>query len=355
MKTFSKIAGVAALIILLGFASPIGTNASEYAPPVFKHAEFLKDTYDIGEPIMIQVDSEPGTNPMDIVWVQIEHEQSGQLFYSHNIPYKEGGTDVAIDLPETAPSGKYVIQAVSLIDESGVTTNTFRPGGSFELVGGQTDIEKPIFKGASFDKEQYEPGDEVVLKVDTTDEQSGIENVYASIQHLESKDYRFWGFSTEVDGQQEIRFQIPYNALSGEYGIQYLTISDNAGNDLNVFNAAATFRVIGGSTDTAAPTLKNISIDKGQYKQGEQVHINIDAEDESGVEKVYLYVRHKQTGVQYNAFATFNGTTFDFNRYLPDNAPLGQYEVFAVYLEDSLGNQTNLFNYKPRIEFEVVE
>lgn len=355
MKNLSKITSIIALLALMVCILPNGAGAKEYEAPVFGSAQFTKETFEKDEPVSILVQSQTGETEMDIVWVQIQHEETGRLFYSQNIPYSESGTLVDIQLPTGAPPGKYVIQAVSLIDKAGVRTDTFNPGASTNVVGEPADTEKPEFIHAEFEKEQYQPGEEVVLRIEAKDDQSGMEWVFASIQHLVSKDYTFRGFSNEVDGYHEVRFQLPTNALNGEYGIQYLTLSDRAGNETNVFDAAATFTVIGGSDDTEPPTLRNITIEKPQYKQGEQVHINIDAVDESGVKSVYLYLWHKETGVQYNAFATNNGESFDFSRDLPLNAPLGEYEVFAVYLEDNLGNQTNLFDYQPRIEFEVIQ
>lgn len=337
---------------------PTGANAESFVAPKFLSVEFTQKTFDAGDPIELTVYSEVGTNPIDYVWVQIEHKETKRLFYSQNIPYTDNGTDVAITLPVAAPPGDYVIQAISILDTAGVRTDTFYPGGlnaTFQLIGEPVDTDKPIYHQASFDKAQYQPGDEIVLTVDATDDQSGMEFVYASIIHGISQEYRLWGFSSEINGKHEIRISLPDNSLSGEYKIQYLTLRDNAGNETNVFNPGITFEVVGGITDIAAPTLKNISIEKTEYKAGETVHIEIDAEDESGVESVYLYVRHIGTGVQYNAFATFNGTTFDFKRPLPIDAPTGTYEVFAIYLEDTFGNQTNLFRYEPRIQFDVIE
>lgn len=355
MKNLSKITSIIALLALMVCILPNGAGAQEYEAPVFGSAQFTKETFEEDEPVSILVQSQTGETEMDIVWVQIQHEETGRLFYSQNIPYSESGTLVDIQLPTGAPPGKYVIQAVSLIDKAGVRTDTFNPGASTNVVGEPADTEKPEFIHAEFEKEQYQPGEEVVLRIEAKDDQSGMKWVFASIQHLVSKDYTFLEFSNEVDGYHEVRFQLPTNALNGEYGIQYLTLSDRAGNETNVFDATATFTVTGGSDDTEPPTLRNITIEKPQYKPGEQVHINIDAVDESGVKSVYLYLWHKATGVQYNAFATNNGESFDFNRDLPLNAPLGEYEVFAVYLEDNLGNKTNLFDYQPRIEFEVIQ
>lgn len=355
MKLLKVITSILTTIVLLVGISPILSNAEEYYPPVFISAKFAKETFAADEPIIIQVNSKAGTNPINYVWVQIEHEGTGKLFYSSNVTHRENGTEISINLPKEAPPGTYVIQAVSLIDTAGVSTDTFRPGSRTEVMGETKDIEKPIFNNAKFNKSTYKPGDEVVLQVDSTDNQSGIKYVFASIQHKVSKDYTFTAFSKEVNGHHEVRFKLPYNALNGDYKIQYLTIRDNAENELNVFDAEAEFNVVGGSSDIEAPVLHGIAIEKGQYKQGEQVYINIEAVDESGVKSAYLYIRHKQTGVQYNAFATFNGTTFDFRKNIPLNAPLGKYEVFAVYLEDNMGNSVNLFNYEPRIEFDVIE
>ncbi|MGX1266644.1 hypothetical protein RKD55_004588 [Rossellomorea marisflavi] len=355
MKNLSKITSIIALLALMVCILPSGAGAKEYEAPVFGSAQFTNETFEKDEPVSILVQSQPGETEMNTVWVQIQHEETGRLFWGNSVPYSKSGTLVSIQLPTEAPPGKYVVQAVSLTDKAGVRTETFNPGASTNVVGEPVDTVKPEFIDAEFEKKQYQPGEEVVLRIEASDDESGIDWVYASIQHLVSKDYTFRGFSNEVDGYHEVRFQLPTNALNGEYGIQYLTLSDRVGNETNVFDAAATFTVIGGSDDTEPPTLRNITIEKPQYKQGEQVHINIDAVDESGVKSVYLYVRHKETGVQYNAFATNNGESFDFSRDLPLNAPLGEYEVFAVYLEDNLGNQTNLFNYQPRIEFEVIE
>ncbi|API93057.1 MULTISPECIES: hypothetical protein [Virgibacillus] len=355
MRLLNKILGGVALISLVAVFLTSGVNAEEYVKPKFLRAEFAKEAFQAGEPVELTVNSEAGTNEIERVWVQIEHEQTKRLFSSNNVIYSESGTEVKIHLPEEAPSGKYAIQAIIITDSAGVKTNIFNPGASFDLIGESTDTEKAVFQNAVFDKEQYQPGEEVVLKIEATDDESGIDWVFPSIQHLSSEEYTFQGFSEEVNGYHEFRFQLPDNALNGTYGIQYLTIRDHSGNEQDVFDVNATFEVVGGSLDADAPTLKSIAIDKDQYKQGEQVHINIDAEDKSGVKSVFLYVEHKQTGVQYNDFATFNGETFDFNRELPSNAPLGEYEVFAVYLEDNLGNQVSLFNYEPRIEFEVIK
>lgn len=37
------------------------------------------------------------------------------------------------------------------------------------------------------------------------------------------------------------------------------------------------------------------------------------------------------------------------------NAPLGEYEVLALHLEDNLGNKEILLDYGSKIEFKVIE
>lgn len=355
MKTRNKLIGALTLILCMFFLTSNGVSASEYKKPVFLSADFAKDTFESGEPVTVNIYTESGESEIDSIFARIEHEETGREFYNLKSADSQSETKVEINLPSEAPPGKYVLNAGTLTDSAGVNSFTHNIGISFELIGAPTDIEKPIFHNAFFDKEQYGPGDEVILRMDATDEHSGIDYIFATIQHTESEQYRFFGYSTEVDGYQEIRFQLPETALDGDYGVRHLYIDDNSGNRLYVFDVDATFHVEGGSTDNEAPILKDIWVEKSQYKQGEQVHIDIEAADESGVKSIYVDVRHKETNVAYGARAIFNGKTFEYNRDLPMNAPLGEYEVLALHLEDNLGNKEILLDYGSKIEFKVIE
>ena len=88
---------------------------------------------------------------------------------------------------------------------------------------------------------------------------------------------------------------IPEFSESGEWGYNYISITDRAGNSLKIGRdwdkySLGTFKVEGQTKwDTTLPILKNITFSKNVVKAGESMEMYVDAEDaDSGIDSVYV-------------------------------------------------------------------
>ncbi|MGE7936974.1 triple tyrosine motif-containing protein, partial [Bacillus paramycoides] len=104
-------------------------------------------------------------------------------------------------------------------------------------VEGQTnwDTTPPVLKNITFSKDVVKAGESLKMYVDAEDADSGIDRVYVSLSNP-SKNKNINVFLDERDekGRWVTTVDIPEFSESGEWGYNYISIRDRAGNELNI-------------------------------------------------------------------------------------------------------------------------
>ena len=222
------------------------------------------------------------------------------------------------------------------------------------------DTTPPVLKSISLKEtnKTFNVGDEVYLNIDANDDVSGIANLYVNVENVSSDaevTSSCSGFQDVYDFISNPYFVIPSCLGNGKYKINYLVLSDNAGNvssytsdksnqSMKYISFNAEFLV---KTDrnTVVPSLKSIKTDKTSYKKGEYVNITISLDgDYSNVERLYATFLNKSKD-SYFYVDTFYGDliyneskgVFEASIEVPSYN--GEYVLQDVYIGDKVSNE----------------
>ena len=144
--------------------------------------------------------------------------------------------------------------------------------------------------------------------------------------------------------------QVPLDAVNTEY-TAFFDATDVFG--LMAQSSTATFRIIGGATDSSAPVVTNIALSSATLTYGQTLNITYDVADETGLQGVIAWVALNGYGfannegrsyVDYGSYA-INRTSGDEKdgKYLQqitlnNFAPSGEYTLWISVI-DKLGNK----------------
>jgi hypothetical protein len=240
----------------------------------------------------------------------------------------------------------------------------------FTVSGTTPDIKAPIFTKVSVDKADAVAGDTVNITVEALDDLSGI------IDRSLNDDGSWVNFLTPsglhrdvelklVDGKLVGKIDIGKYSESGLWMINFIQITDNAGNLLFVGNSeiggewpeemrdlsSGSFTVTGTTYDIQPPEFRALTVDKAAVTIGDTVGITIDAVDQ--VSGLADYV--KKVGYADITYITPSGRERIVALTLVDgkltgNICVGQYtepgewKVKSVWLLDKAGNVTVIGN-----------
>jgi hypothetical protein len=157
----------------------------------------------------------------------------------------------------------------------------------------ETDTAPPQLGGAEFIPAQVQDDGETMFAAIVTDNLSGVRSVSGVIA---SPSGALQGFACQREGETDrwvSRIKIPRDAAEGMWAVKYLTLSDHANNSVNLnqnsgaLPAAASFRVTSSGSDSAAPQLKGVYLERNAMNAGDRNTVFVQAEDDkSGVSLV---------------------------------------------------------------------
>ena len=233
------------------------------------------------------------------------------------------------------------------------------------------DATPPIISSIIAETTEYNVGDTVSLKVDVSDDISGIYfiNVVLApkddINNLNS--LIMINNSNLKNGVSVITSDINFGVKAGKYVIRTIQVSDWAGN-INYFANdniekmpgtnydPLTFKnveinVTNNSTDKTAPIISNIKINKNQFNVGEKLIVSMEVTDESDIKSAHLSGDYGWAGF---------GNTHD-NIYQAEillKKP-GTFKFYAIEISDIYNNSGRyLYKSGPEIiskEYNIIE
>jgi hypothetical protein len=157
-----------------------------------------------------------------------------------------------------------------------------------------SDTTPPQLLSIVFDPPQVQDGGDTMLVVMATDDLSGIRGISGTITSPNGKAVQ--GFAQQREGETTrytSRIHIPEKAEEGIWKVSFLTMSDMATNSVTL-NAAqgtlpptAVLKVSSSASDSTAPALRNVWLDRRAMRAGEHNTLFVDALDEkSGIHLV---------------------------------------------------------------------
>jgi hypothetical protein len=226
-----------------------------------------------------------------------------------------------------------------------------KPGGSTEKEAPKdpnSDVTAPQLMGVEFNPPQVQDGEETVLAIMATDDNSGVRTISGNII---SPSGSLQGFALQKEGETNrfvSRVLVPKDAAEGAWHINYLNLTDNANNSVTLswqqgaIPQTAQFRVKSSRSDTTPPTLKAVWLDRQQMKTGEKNIVFVQADDDkSGVNLVsgVFLSPAKFARIGFGCRAQ-NGNVWECDLTPPGNADCGDWQLEQVQLQDKANNMT---------------
>lgn len=213
----------------------------------------------------------------------------------------------AKSIPPPAPPAKSQSMIAKLVQP---IVNALRPAGSAGTApqqaappGGKpnsapadprdpnSDTVPPQLLSINFDPPQVQDGGDTTLVVMANDDLSGIRGISGTLTSPNGKAVQ--GFAVQREGETMryiSRIHIPEKAEEGIWRVTFLTMSDMATNTVTLSAAAgslpptATLKVVSSASDSTAPTLRSVWLERPTMRAGEHNTLYVDALDEkSGI------------------------------------------------------------------------
>ncbi len=222
----------------------------------------------------------------------------------------------------------------------------------------ESDRRPPVLESLRFDPPEIKDGGVAMLSVAATDDLSGVKLVSGTVRSpSEAAVVPFTAQDVAGTGVFTAAIAIPHKAETGDWFVDALRIADKADNLLTLaftrpdVPQGGSLRVVSAESDSTAPNVHDVSMDKGQLNPGETDHVVVDVDDDgSGVASV--------TGAFQNpsksAFIPFTcrpngGTSWAADVPVPANADCGEWTLRHLRVADNAGNSAELSTNDPQV------
>jgi hypothetical protein len=212
-----------------------------------------------------------------------------------------------------------------------------------------SDVLPPRLMSVQFTPQQVQDGDQTTFSAIVTDDMSGVKGVSGVVMSPSGAQQ---GFATQRDDETRFfsKITIPKEAAEGVWTVKYLTLTDNAGNSVNLNSGqglppTASFRVISNSSDSKGPTLKAVWLDQQSMAAGEKNQVFVTAEDDkSGVSLVSgVFVSpSKQARIGFGCRLGGDNATWQCPVSPPTCVDCGSWQLEQIQLQDKANNMTTI-------------
>ncbi|HEX7153547.1 MAG TPA: hypothetical protein VF618_18815 [Thermoanaerobaculia bacterium] len=220
-----------------------------------------------------------------------------------------------------------------------------------------SDRTPPQIVTIEFQPPQVRDGEETVLIITARDDKSGIRSISGSIA---SPTNALQGFACQREPETErylARISIPKDAAEGAWHINYLTLTDNASNSINLSWAqgmlpqTAAFKVVSSRPDSAGPTLKAVWLDRSAMRSGEKNTVFIQAEDDkAGVNLVSGVFQSPSKHARIGFGCRLGGTgAWECELSAPACLDCGVWQLEQIQLQDKANNMATVRMENPLV------
>ena len=217
---------------------------------------------------------------------------SGGLNNRESVSLKHIKDDIyegSFEITKYTLEGKWKLEYVNLTDVAG-NIKSYKPKDkgyefldevNFTVSGTTNDTKAPTMASLEIDKQEVELGDTFTLRASITDDISGVKSAYVYFQKPGTSGGLNNRESVSLkhikDDIYEGSFEITKYTLEGKWKLEYVNLTDVAGNIKSYkpkdkgyeFLDEVNFTVSGTTNDTKAPTMASLEIDKQEVELGD--------------------------------------------------------------------------------------
>jgi hypothetical protein len=222
-----------------------------------------------------------------------------------------------------------------------------------------SDTVPPQLISIAFDPPQVTDGGDTTLVVMATDDLSGIRGISGTLTSPNGKAVQ--GFAQQRDGETMryvSRIHIPEKAEEGIWKISFLTMSDMATNSVTLSAAQGTLpptallKVSSSASDSTAPTLRNVWLERGAMRAGEHNTLYVDAQDEkSGVHLIAAVFLSPSKLARFGVGChTGTNNVWECDVFPPQCLDCGDWTLEQVQLQDNANNFATIRQENPAVQ-----
>jgi hypothetical protein len=222
----------------------------------------------------------------------------------------------------------------------------------------ESDRHPPVLVSLHFDPPEIRDGSVATLLIGVTDDLSGVKLVFGTLRSPnETAIVPFSAQDEAGSGVFTARIAIPRQAETGDWFVGNLQITDKANNPLNLVYAKATvppggsLRVTSDDSDSVAPDVHRVSVDKGAVGAGEKIQIVVEVDDDrSGVASV-TGTFQSPSKAAYVPFVCreSGGSTWVGDISIPASAACGEWTLNQLRVADKANNTAYLTGGAPQL------
>lgn len=220
-----------------------------------------------------------------------------------------------------------------------------------EEADAESDTRPPQLLGLQFLPNQVKDGETTTLAVMAQDDMSGIRTISGVIANPSGVTVNGFAAQREGDTNRYVaKILVPPDAAEGDWHIKYLSMSDNASNQVNLTYGAAlapgvaSFRVTSSRSDSKGPELKEVWIQKRDMAAGEKNTIFVRAEDDKAGLKIIsgVFIGPKK-GARLG-FGCKPGSTgaWECTLTVPECIDCGEWQLEQIQMQDNANNTTTV-------------
>ena len=221
-----------------------------------------------------------------------------------------------------------------------------------------SDTTPPQLLSIGFDPPQVQDGGDTMLIVTATDDLSGIRGISGTLTSPNGKAVQ--GFAQQREGETmryTSRIHIPEKAEEGVWKVSFLTMSDMATNSITLNSAqgslppTAVLRVSSSASDSTAPALRNVWLDRRAMRAGEHNTLFVDALDEkSGIHLVAAVFLSPSKFARFGVGCQKGANdVYQCDVFPPQCLDCGDWTLEQVQLQDNANNFNTVRGENPAV------
>jgi hypothetical protein len=222
-----------------------------------------------------------------------------------------------------------------------------------------SDTVPPQLLSINFDPPAVQDGGDTLLVIMANDDLSGVRGISGTLTSPNGKAVQ--GFAQQREGESMryvSRIHIPEKAEEGVWRISFLTMSDMATNSVTLSAAqgslppTAVLKVTSSASDSTAPTLRNVWLERGAMRAGEHNKLFVDALDEkSGVHLVAAVFLSPSTLARFGVGCTTGANNvWECDVFPPQCLDCGDWSLEQVQLQDNANNFATIRLENPAVK-----
>jgi hypothetical protein len=221
--------------------------------------------------------------------------------------------------------------------------------GTFTVVNNNEDSQAPVVQSVTFEKDSMATEDINVVRVDATDDNSGIESIEIFFSSPTGKGKTSAYLYSDGEGGFMGEFSVPPYTEPGEWRVDSILAKDFAGNIADLAYSAenypesfGTFTVENSDFDQTPPTINKVVFQTPEVKGNEDAILTVYAEDSQTVPafvEVELASPSGQQTLTGNADYLDESGLMHVTFPVPEDAEHGEWLVKKVRIIDVAGNE----------------